>query len=97
MRGRRRIDLNVDPPPDLAIEIDVTSTSELKKRSYEALGVPELWIYDGLSLEINVLRDRQYVKSSSSPIFPNFPIVEVIPRYVAISQVDDHAIHEVRD
>ncbi len=53
MRGRRRIDLTVDPPPDLAIEIDITSSSEIKKRSYEALGVPELWIYDGCLLEIN--------------------------------------------
>ncbi len=46
MRGRRRIDLNVDPPPDLAIE------------------------------------------TTFSPTFTNFPIIEVIPRYVAVSQVD---------
>ena len=88
MRGRRRIDLNVDPPPDLAIEIDITSSSEIKKRSYEALGVPELWIYDGRRLEINVLRDGKYLKSTFSPTCPNFPIIEVIPKYVAVSQVD---------
>lgn len=88
MRGKRRINLNVDPPPDLAIEIDVTSSSEIKKRSYEGLGVPELWIYDGRTLEINVLRDGKYVKSTFSPTFPKFPIVEVIPQYVTKSQVD---------
>lgn len=79
---------NVDPPPDLAIEIDVTSSSEIKKRSYEALGVPELWIYDGRTLEINVLRDGKYVKSTFSPTKPKFSTVEVIPQYVAKSQVD---------
>lgn len=42
IRGRDRIDLNFDPPPDLAIEIDMSSSSESKKQSYEALGVPEL-------------------------------------------------------
>ena len=88
MRGAARINLNFDPPPDLAIEIDITTSSEIKKRSYQALGVPELWIYDGRKLEINVLGDGKYVKSTFSPTFPNFSIVEVIPRYVAMSQVD---------
>jgi len=87
IRGKDRIDLNFDPPPDLAIEIDITSSSEIKKNSYEALGVPELWIYDGRSLQINVLQHRQYVEINQSQIFPNLPIVEVIPQYVAQSKV----------
>jgi len=41
-----RIDVNIDPPPDLAIEIDNASDSQIKKNSYQVLGVPELWIYD---------------------------------------------------
>ncbi len=40
MIGKRRLDLTVDPPPDLAIEVDVTSKTQLS--AYEALGVPEL-------------------------------------------------------
>lgn len=88
IRGKDRIDLNFDSPPDLAIEIDITSSSEIKKNSYEALGVPELWIYDGRSLQINVLQNRQYVEINQSQIFPNLPIVEVIPQYVAQSKVE---------
>lgn len=87
IRGRDRIDLNIDPPPDLAIEIDITSGSETKKNSYQALGVPELWIYDGHSLQINVLR-RKYVESNQSQIFPDLPIVDVIPRYLTQSKVE---------
>ena len=82
VRGRDRIDLNTDPPPDLAIEIDVTSGSQIKKNSYQTLGVPELWIYDGRSLQINVLRNRKYVEVYQSQIFSDLPIVEVIPRYL---------------
>lgn len=88
VRGKDRIDLNFDPPPDLAIEIDITSKSEIKKNSYEALGVPELWIYDGRSLQINLLQHHQYVKSDRSQIFPNLPILEVIPQYVTQSKVE---------
>lgn len=57
-RSLERIDVNINPPPDLAIEIDVTSDSQIKKNSYQVLGVPELWIYDGRKLEINVLQNR---------------------------------------
>jgi len=88
IRGKDRIDLNFDPPPDLAIEIDITSASEIKKHSYEALGVPELWIYDGRSLKINLRQNHQYVETNQSQIFPALPIVEVIPQYVAQSKVE---------
>ena len=87
IRGRNRIDLNFEPPPDLAIEIDITSKSEIKKNSYQALGVPELWIYDGRSLQIYLLQNRQYIESNTSQIFP-VPIIDEIPRYVQQSKVE---------
>ncbi len=86
VRGRDRINLNFEPPPDLAIEIDITSKSEIKKNSYEALGVPELWLYDG-PLQINLLQNRQYVATNRSQIF-SLPIIEAIPQYVTQSKVD---------
>ncbi len=86
VRGKKRIDLNIDPPPDLAIEIDVTTDSQTKKSSYQALGIPELWIYDGSKLRINVLQEGKYVDSDKSQVFPNIQVVELIPRYVALSQ-----------
>ena len=55
MIGKKRIDLTVDPPPpDLAIEVDVTSKTQLD--AYEALGVPELWLYENGKLQINSSR-----------------------------------------
>ncbi len=90
IRGRERIDLNTDPPPDLAIEIDVTTDSQTKKNSYQALGVTELWIYarGSQQLQINVLREGKYVESNQSQIFPDLPIVDAIPRYLTKSKVD---------
>jgi Uma2 family endonuclease len=85
IRGKKRIDLTVDPPPDLAIEIDITSRTRFN--NYEALGVSELWRYDGQSLEINVLEDGKYVKSNTSRNFSQFPLVDAIPQYVEQSKV----------
>ncbi|PON15789.1 hypothetical protein C2W62_21920 [Candidatus Entotheonella serta] len=84
IRGKRRIDLTVDPPPDLAIEIDITSRTRFN--NYEALGVPEFWRYNGSTLEINVLREGQYVNSDRSLHFPDVPIKEVIPDYIEQSR-----------
>lgn len=82
IRGKNKINIDFDPPPDLAIEIDITSASEIKKSSYEALGIPELWIYDARSLQIYILQERQYVATPQSQIFSNLPIVEVIPQVI---------------
>lgn len=85
IRGKKRIDLTIDPPPDLALEIDITSRTRLD--NYEALGVPELWRYDGESLEINVLENGKYVKSTVSRNFPNLPLIDVIHQYVEESRI----------
>src|SRR5439155_11054154 len=45
--GRRKIDLESDPPPDVAVEIDTTNESLSKFPIYAALGVPEIWRYNG--------------------------------------------------
>ncbi|MDK2408955.1 Uma2 family endonuclease [Aphanizomenon sp. PH219] len=78
--GKNRIDLNIDPPPDLAIEIDITSRTRFE--NYEILGVPELWRYQQQGLEIFLLREGKYIKSQSSPNFPNIPIIELVNEYV---------------
>jgi Uma2 family endonuclease len=85
IRGKKRIDLSSDPPPDLAIEIDITSRT--KFNNYEALGVPELWRYKGRKLQINLLQERKYVESNTSRNFPSLPIGEVIHQYVEQSKV----------
>lgn len=78
--GKNRIDLNIDPPPDLAIEIDITSRTRFD--NYEILGVPELWRHTPQGLEISILQEGKYIKSQSSPNFPNIPIVELVNEYV---------------
>ena len=78
--GKNRIDLNIDPPPDLAIEIDITSRTRFD--NYEILGVPEFWRYQQQGLEIFLLQSGKYIKSQSSPNFPNIPIIELVNEYV---------------
>lgn len=84
MIGKRRLDLTIDPPPDLAIEVDVTSKTQLN--AYQALRVPELWRYEKDKLQINVLGDEEYIESQTSPTFPNFPVIEGISQFVEMSR-----------
>lgn len=85
IRGKKRIDLSVDPPPDLAIEIDVTSRTH--PSIYEALGVPELWQFDQGKLQINVLQGGSYALVAESLNFPGLPLCEVLPHYLAESKI----------
>ncbi|MGF1491939.1 MAG: Uma2 family endonuclease [Microcoleaceae cyanobacterium] len=82
MRNKKRFAPN-DPPPDLAIESDVTSKTTLE--AYAALQVPEIWIYDAGQLTIWILQNGSYEKSSSSLLFPHFPILEQIPRLIELT------------
>lgn len=82
MIGRRRLEPN-DPPPDLAIESDVTSKTTLG--AYLAIAVPELWVYDGRRLRIYVLQNGEYLEAQTSPTLPDFDVIQ------RISQVVDRA------
>ncbi len=96
VRDRMRIDLTIDPPPDLAIEADVTSSTTLD--AYEALAVPEVWIYTQEKFTINVLTDGKYVESTNSPTFPGLPILELIPKLVkqAFQEGSSKVLRELR-
>jgi Uma2 family endonuclease len=76
MIGKKRLNLEIDPPPDLAIEIDLTSPTQLS--AYEALAVPEIWRYQQGKLVIFVLVEGHYHKSTVSSLFPNLPLLEGI-------------------
>lgn len=84
VRGKKRLDLTIDPPPDLAIEIDITSRTRFD--NYQRLGVPELWRYNGELLEIMVLQEGQYITSQTSIHFPQLPLLEAIPNAVKQSR-----------
>jgi Uma2 family endonuclease len=64
------IDLTVDPPPDLVIEIDITSPSLDKFPLYAAVGVSEVWRYDGTHVTMYCLAGERYVEVTHSVVLP---------------------------
>jgi Uma2 family endonuclease len=74
--GKDRIDWQVDPAPDLVIEIDITSyTSELDFLPYR---VPEVWLFKHYRLTIYQLADDKYEVSNNSRYFPNFSLQDSV-------------------
>ena len=68
--GKRTIDLESDPPPDIVVEIDVTNESLSKFPIYCALSVPEIWRYDGRIAQFYELGVDAYWEVLESPCFP---------------------------
>ncbi len=68
--GKTRIDLNIDPPPDLVIEIDITSPSINKIPIYAHLRVPQVWRYDGNRVLILHLENDGYSERDESAVLP---------------------------
>jgi Uma2 family endonuclease len=68
--GKETIDLQADPPPDIVVEIDVTSKSHSKLTTYARFGVPEFWRYDGKTFQIFGLAEGRYVEQEASVTFP---------------------------
>ena len=66
--GRATLDLTIDPPPDLVIEIDLTNSSLDKFPIYTQVGVPEIWRYDGAELRIFHLENAVYVTHEESTV-----------------------------
>lgn len=84
MIGKTRLDLSIDPPPDLAIEIDLTSKTQLD--IYAALGVPELWRYEKGRLKISLLQNGKYIDSAISATFPQLPVIVGIGQFLDLSK-----------
>ena len=89
VKGKKRIDLTQDPPPDLVVEIDITSRSENTLQIYADLGVPEVWIYNGARLRINRLENGEYVEGEISLAFPSLPILEIV-RFLEQAETMDY-------
>lgn len=79
VRAREAIDLEVDPPPDLAIEVDITSSSLDRMSIYAALGVPEVWRYDGeVLIMLGLGPDGRYASLESSLSLPGLRAADVV-------------------
>ena len=81
--GKRKIDLDVDPPPDIAVEIDTTNESLSKFPIYSTFGIPEIWRYDGKRRAVVMyeLRGKSYVQipaSRSVPILKGATITDFL-------------------
>jgi Uma2 family endonuclease len=70
IRGKKKLDFTQDPPPDLAVEIDINSSSLNQLALYAALGVGEVWRYNGSDLIFYQLQSGKYTIVDRSPTFP---------------------------
>jgi Uma2 family endonuclease len=82
IRGKVEIDSDVDPPPDLVIEVDITSPSLDRFPIYAHFGVPEVWRYDGERVVVYELRNSEYVEVANSLALPWFTS-DILTRLVA--------------
>jgi Uma2 family endonuclease len=69
IRGRK-LDLAINPPPDLVVEVDITSSSTRRLKIYQSLQVPEVWRCTAQALKIKRLENGEYVDCEFSAAFP---------------------------
>jgi Uma2 family endonuclease len=75
MRHKLTWDPTHDPPPDLVLEIEVSRSALNRMSIHAALGVPEVWCFDGESLRVYHLQpDRTYQLADHSLAFPGIPL-----------------------
>jgi len=95
--GKKNLDLSIDPPPDLAIETDVTSSSIPRMPIYGALGVPEVWRYDGQSISFHQLQGEDYTETPVSAALPQLTPV-LISTWLNLGQSQGiHAVYDAID
>ncbi len=88
--GKLKLDLRTDPPPDLAIEVDIESTCLDRLGIYAALGVPEVWRFDGEQFEVLLRRDEAgYEKAAASRTFARLRVAEVAALLREVVALDD--------
>ena len=92
VRGKEDIKLPDDPPPDLAVESDYTSSSLNKLGIYASLGVPELWRYHNGKLLVYQLVKNSYQLSESSLVFPCLPVAEISPLIEQSKKIGQRAV-----
>jgi Uma2 family endonuclease len=92
VRGKQQIDLAVDPPPDLGVEIDLTTDSRRRLGIYAQIRVPEIWRYDGKEATIYQLQaDGQYTIAERSRFF-SFLSAADLSRFLARRNESDESM-----
>ena len=85
-------------PPDLVVEVDITSSSRSRLNIYKAMGVPEIWRYNRQGLAILQLHQGEYVERDYSPTFTVLS-VEILGDFLergTKSKNHNSLIHELR-
>jgi Uma2 family endonuclease len=89
IRGKEIIIVGQDPAPDLVLEVDITNPSDRRLPIYALLAVPEVWRYDGYSLEFLALENGEYQPIEMSLSFPDLPaaiIVEYVQKRLTLGE-----------
>ncbi len=96
VRGKKRIDWQVDPPPDLVLEIDVTNYSNVN--DYLPYQVPEVWMFKDNRLNIYILDGNAYRLTQASRYFPTLQLQAIVDQYrqIAYEQSSSQAIRQLR-
>ncbi len=93
VRGKDSIDLRIDPPPDLALEIDVSPSSLNRLAIYAALRVPEVWRREGETLVCYLLgTDGKYAVNTTSRVFPGLAPADLMRFLTLRGQMDENAL-----
>ena len=96
MRGKKRWRAALDPPPDLAVEIDITSGWMDRLEIYAVLEVPEVWRYDGETLKVLILGPNgKYKEKSRSLAFPSLSLAKFAGFVAKLGSTDEVSL--IRD
>lgn len=87
--GKTKLDFRTDPPPDLAVEVDITSSSLPRLPIYAALGVPEIWRLSNDDFTFQILNQGRYQTSPNSLCFPRLASADLVPFLAQLGQIDD--------
>jgi len=99
IREKEQLDLSVDPPPDLAVEVEITQSANDRMDIYALLGVPEVWRFDGQHLTVSQRQEEgTYALASHSKYFGPIPIAELAAFVQRRTEVDENSlIREFRE
>ena len=93
VRGKDKIDLRRDPPPDLALEVDISYSTLDRMTIYAALRVPEVWRYDGRALDFWILGlDGRYAAAARSKAMPQVASADLTGLLALRGGMDENAL-----
>jgi Uma2 family endonuclease len=89
---RLKVNLAVDPPPDLVVEIDITTRSAGKYPLFARLGILEVWHYTPERFAWYALESGVYVPIETSRMIAGLPLVAVSKRLATVTVDDDDLV-----